>query len=68
MQDKIYVTKDEFVNCSYDEIEKRELLRCLIDKFRLQNPGKSDKELSVEWDKVRHDTVKWNELVKKVLK
>ena len=69
MQEKIEVTYEQFVNTPFDEIEKREILQRIVSEFRYINQDKSnEKELSIEWDKVRRDDAKWNELVKKALK
>jgi len=68
MQDKIGVTYEQFVNTPFDEIEKREKLQSVVREFRYINQDKDDKELSIEWDKVRRDDAKWNELVQKALK
>jgi len=68
MQEKIKVTYDEFVNTPYEGIEKRVIAQHLTTEFRNLNPGKNEQEFSAEWDKVRRDPVKWNELVKKALK
>ena len=68
MQDKIGVTYEQFVNTPFDEIEKREILQCIVSEFRYINQDKSNDELSIEWDKVRRDDAKWNELLKKALK
>jgi hypothetical protein len=67
MQEKIGVTYEQFVNTPFDEIEKREILQRIVSEFRYINQDKSNDELSIEWDKVRRDDAKWNELLKKAL-